>query len=191
MKRTFILPFLLLLTFLASCNTKRAGLSSAMDESMAKQYASVSDFHLQHQVPWQEGALALVTFDAVNNRDMTFEDCYGIGYVRSLSAAYYAVFASASSCDKAAPGVVMEGAPIALDTIPYGSLSLVRQDTTVAFGQVDHSEGVQVRVDWLDGQSETVDIVNQFYLAPRVGFSEVKEAVLLDGDGSPLVSIQP
>lgn len=122
---------------------------------------------------------------------MVFEDCYGIGYFRSLSAAYYTVFASASSCEKAVSDVVIEGEPAALETIPYGSLSLVQQDTTVAFGKANHAEGTQVRVDWLDGQSDTVDIVNQFYLAPREGFSEVKEAVLLHRNGSVLASVEP
>lgn len=191
MKKVVFFPFLLLLVVLAGCNSDSLGLSSAMEESIAKQYATVSNFQLRQQVPWQGGGLALVTFDAVNNRDMVFEDCYGIGYFRSLSAAYYTVFASASSCEKAVSDVVIEGEPAALETIPYGSLSLVQQDTAVAFGKANHAEGTRVRVDWLDGQSDTVDIVNQFYLAPREGFSEVKEAVLLDRDGSVLASVEP
>jgi hypothetical protein len=191
MKKTLFLPFLILLTILAACNEDSLRLSSAMEESIAKQYATVSDFRLHHQVPWQEGGLALVTFDAVDNRHMVLEDCYGIGYFRSLSAAYYNVFASVSSCGRSASAEVAGGERAALETIPYGSLPLVQQDTTVAFGQVNHSEGSQVRVDWLDGQSETIDVVDQFYLAPREGFSEVKEAVLLNGDGSPLASVEP
>jgi hypothetical protein len=191
MKETIFPLFLLILALLIGCNSDSLGLSSAMEEAIAKQYATVSDFQLRQQVPWQEGGLALVTFDAVNNRDMVFEDCYGIGYFRSLSAAYYTVFAAASSCDKVMSDVVTEGEPAALETIPHGSLSLVQQDTAVAFGKVNYSEGAQVRVDWFDGQSDTVDIVDQFYLGPREGFSEVKEALLLDGDGSELASIEP
>jgi hypothetical protein len=173
MKETIFPLFLLILALLIGCNSDSLGLSSAMEEAIAKQYATVSDFQLRQQVPWQEGGLALVTFDAVNNRDMVFEDCYGIGYFRSLSAAYYTVFAAASSCDKVMSDVVTEGEPAA------------------AFGKVNYSEGAQVRVDWFDGQSDTVDIVDQFYLGPREGFSEVKEALLLDGDGSELASIEP
>ena len=191
MKKLWLLSFLVLLALLTGCDLGKLRLSSAMEESIAKQYVTVSDFRLQSQIPWQDGGLALVTFDAVNDRDMAFEDCYGIGYFRSLSTAYYTVFTSTSSCSNATPELVMEGKPAALATIPYGSLPLVRQDTTVAFGKVNHFEGTQVRVDWRDGQSETVDVINQFYLAPRKGLSEVKETILLNEDGGLLASVEP
>ena len=150
----------------------------------------MSDFQLQQQVPWQEGGLALVTFDAVNNRDMALVDCYGIGFFRG-SLPIYSIFTAMSMCGSMVRSEVSEGKSEPIQTIPYGYLALVGQDTSVAFGRVNHPDGVQVRIEWDDGESITVEVVNGSYLAPRSGLSEVREMVLFDENGGLLATTSP
>lgn len=174
--------FLTLLMLLAGCNL---GPSDVMKESFANQYGEVSDFRLQQQTPWQEGGVALVTFNAVSDHDLTPGDCSGISYFKN-SAEGYTVFTSVSSCGNTLQVGVSGDEAIALETIPDGNLALVELDTSVAFGLVNHPEGAQVRVEWRDGKSKTVKVINRSYLAPRRGFSDVKVVTLLDQDGNLL-----
>jgi hypothetical protein len=188
MKRCPVL--ITLFIFLAGCATANQGLSSAIEEAVTREYREVSDFKLLQQTHWQEGRLALVTFDAIDLRDTAQEDCYGISFFRG-GFPVYSVFTAMSMCGNSVHAGTSEGESPALETIPYGYLALVRQDTSAAFGRANHPDGVQVRVVWDDGQRETAAIVNGSYLVPRNGLSEVQEVALLDKDGHLLATITP
>ena len=177
------LLFAPLLLLLAACNLSLAG---AMEEAVEKQYEAVSNYELVQQTPWEEGGVALVTFDAVNDRGMELEGCQGIGYFRHRFPGY-AVFAATSSCDD--PVATMpETEPGALVTVGYGSAPLVSQGISVAFGLVNEPDGAEVRILWEGGETETVAVVNGSYLVPRRGMTHVEQVVLLDATGAILAA---
>lgn len=175
----------LFLLLLAGCNLSLAG---AMEASLDKQYEEVDNYELVQQTPWEEGGVALVTFDGVNHRGMEVENCQGIGYFRSGFAGY-AVFAATSSCDDPVAEVA-GGDPAAIVTAGYGSAALVSQGMSVAFGLVNEPSGSEVRVLWDDGETETVAVVDGSYLAPRAGIAEVEQVVLLDANGAVLAAAE-
>ena len=174
-----------LLLLLAGCDLSLAG---AMEVAMEKQYATVINYELVQQTSWEEGGVALVTFDAVNDRGLELEGCQGIGYFRSGFPGY-TVFAATSSCDDSA-ATVDDGGPVALVTVGYGSAPLVSQGMSVAFGLVNEPDGAEVRIFWDDGESETVTVVDGSYLAPRAGIAEVEQVVLLDAAGALLAAVE-
>lgn len=182
--------FLISLVLLTCCNLTDYRLAGAMEEAVARQYKSVSNVHLRQQISWQDGGVVLVTFDAVDNRDKSLTGCYGLGYFRG-SFPIYSVFTAMSSCGNTVRAEGPEVKTIALETIPYGYLALVGQETSVAFGLANGPERAQVRVDWNDDESQVVSVVNGSYLSPRSGLSVVKEVALLDEDGNLLATVNP
>lgn len=176
---------LVLIVVLAGCTAGKQGLAEAMEEAFGRQYKQVGSFRLRQQVPWQDGGVAMVSFDTVFNRHPLPVECYGISYFRG-GFPVNSVFAAVSSCGN----IVRAEAPRAtLQTLPHGYLALVQQNTSVAFGEISDTGGARVRVDWDDGRSETADVISGSYLMPREGLSEVKQVTLLDEHGSPLIAL--
>jgi len=170
---------------LAGCNLSLAG---AMEASINKLYEEVHNFELVQQTPWEEGGVALVTFDGVNHRSMDVEGCQGIGYYRGGFPGY-SVFSVTASCDDPVASVRGDN-PEALVTAGYGSALLMPQEVSVAFGLVNEPDGAEVRVTWDDGEKETVAVANGSYLAPRAGIAEVEQVVLLDEAGAILATAE-